>query len=189
MALTSRVRVRAFSEESLRLWKDRRPAIYTFWHERVLFILYVLGKRDVSIFTSNKGKSSVINKIASRLGLNTVTGALDAGGRHSVFELAGKIKGGNQVAISSDSPYSNPKSAQASALIIAQTSALPIVPISWNALFKIKIPYQQGKLIIPLPLNSIEIVLGPTVAIPKHLNFEELKPLRAQLSKTLSDLA
>lgn len=190
VSLTSRIRVTSATEESIIALRERRPAVYTFWFQHIIFLLYYFGtKRMPILMTPQSAKSDSLTRLAEWLGLKVARGSLEGGGRHALVTLLEQLKAGNAVTIAADGSRGPERKCKAGCFILAQETGTPIIPVTWRAFLRIKIPRKYGPIYLPLPFNSIEIRLGAPVLINRHYQFNELEGIRAQLTTQLDRLS
>lgn len=189
VALTSRIRVTSASEESIIALRERRPAVYTFWYQHVIFLLYYFGARRMPVLLTPHGKSDRLIRLASWMGMKVAKGSLEGGGRHALVTLLETLKAGTAVTIPADGSRGPERKCKAGCFILAQETGVPIIPVTWRAFLRIKIPRRYGPLHVPLPFNSIELKLGAPVLVNKHYQFNELEGVRNQLTTQLDRLS
>jgi lysophospholipid acyltransferase (LPLAT)-like uncharacterized protein len=188
VALTSRIRLTSQVEGALVGLRERRPSVYTFWFEDVLFLLYFFGVRRLPILMTPKGRTDMITKIAQWMGLKVAIGSLEGGGRHALVTLLEHLKTGSAIVLAADGSRGPARKCKAGCFMLAQEAGAPLVPIVWKALFRMPIPRKDGKIWVPLPFNSIEVRLGAPITISKHYNFNELENVKGLLTTQLNRL-
>lgn len=191
VALTSRIRVNPIapgSHESLITLRQRAPAVYAFWFEHIVFLLYYFGARQMPILMTPQGKTDRMTRLSEWMGLKVAKGSLEGGGRHALVTLLEQAKAGNAIAIAADGSRGPVRRCKAGCFIIAQESGAPIIPVAWKATLSIRIPRKYGPLLLPLPFNSIEIRVGSPLPVNKHHQFNELENVKILLAKQLDAL-
>jgi lysophospholipid acyltransferase (LPLAT)-like uncharacterized protein len=189
VALTSRIRVTSPTEESIIALRERRPAVFTFWYQHIVFLVYYFGTRRMPILMTPHGKSDRMIRLASWMGMKVAKGSLEGGGRHALVTLLETLKSGTPVTIPADGSRGPERKCKAGCFILAQETGAPIIPVTWRAMLRLRIPRRYGPLYIPLPFNSIEIRLGAPMAVNKHYQFNELESIRNQLTTQLDRLS
>lgn len=135
-----------------------------------------------------QGKTDRMTRLAQLMNVRVAKGSLEGGGRHALVTLLEQLKGGTSVAIPADGSRGPERKCKAGCFILAQETGKPIVPVSWKAMLQIRIPLKYGKLVLPLPFNSIELRLGTPVSIDRHHQFADLEGIKTQLSGQLDRL-
>lgn len=190
VALTSRIRVYSGNEESVKMLRELRPAVYTFWYHQIFFLLYYFGTRKFSILMTPTGKTDHFTTLASTMGLKVAKGSLEGGGRHALLSLLESLKASQPVAVPASGPLSPIGKCKTGSFILAQEAKCRIIPVSWNALFKFKIPRRHAASIqIPLPFNSIKVLLGNPIEINRHDQLSDLDSAKQALTNQLNQLS
>jgi lysophospholipid acyltransferase (LPLAT)-like uncharacterized protein len=188
VAITSRIKITAVTEDSLVALRERRPAVYTFWYQHILFLIYFLGTRRMPILLTPHGRSERLLQLAGWMGMKVARGTFEGGGRHALLTLLETLKAGTAVSIPADGSRGPERKCKAGCIILSQEAAVPIVPVAWRAFLQIKIPRRHGPIFVPLPFNSIEVRLGAPLTVSKHYQFNELETVRTQLTTQLDRL-
>lgn len=189
VAITSRIRVTSTNQDAVLILRESRPAVYTYWFRHVFFLVYYFGRLRLPMLMTPLGKTDRLTKLAQWMNIRVAIGSLEAGGRHALVTLIEQLKQGTAVAIPADGSRGPVGKCKAGCFILAQESATPVVPVSWKARFRIKLPLKYGSMYIPLPFNSIELRLGQPILIDRHHQFNELETVKTQLGSILDKLA
>lgn len=189
VALTSRIRVKATTDDSIIALRERRPVVYAFWYQHVLFLLYFFGTRKMPILLTPTGRSDRLIRLAGWMGMKVAKGTLEGGGRHALLTLLDTLKSGTAITIPADGSRGPERQPRAGTLILAQEAGAAIIPVAWRAPLRITIRRRGNPLIIPLPFNLIEVRLGSPLRVPKHDQFNELEGVKGQLAQQLNNLA
>ncbi len=185
VALTSRVNLVSTHPESLSMFQETRPAIYTFWFKHIFFLAYYLSLKKLAILMTPKQKTDFITRLTRLVGLKVAIGSYEGGGRHALLNLVDELKQGRPVALSADGAYGTSHQCKASCFILAQQANVPLIPIGWKATFQFKWKIAGQWVTIPLPLNTIQITIGKPLVINRHFLLEELEGTRSLLTKEL----
>src|SRR5690606_28480271 len=62
------------------------PRIYIFWHEHILFPLYLRGRNHLSMLLSQHRDADILARIAHLLGFGTVRGSSYRGGTAALLQ-------------------------------------------------------------------------------------------------------
>jgi lysophospholipid acyltransferase (LPLAT)-like uncharacterized protein len=185
VALTSRIRIVSVADTSILALRERSPAVFTFWYDRVFFLLYFFGVRRMPILMTPKGNTDFMTKLSEWMGLQVAKGSLEGGGRHALVALLEELKARKAVIVPADGSRGPAHKCKAGPFILAQDAGAPIIPVTWKALFQIALPIGSSKVFIPLPFNSIEVRLGTPLVVSRHYQFAELDAIKSQLSTQL----
>ncbi len=180
----------ASHDESAKILKELRPAVFAFWYHQIYFLLYYFGSRRMAILMTPQGKTDQMTSMAPWLGLKVARGSLEGGGRHALLTLLEYLKMGRPVAIAASGSQGPVSTCKAGAFILAQEANVPIVPVAWFSKFYFKIPRKQGEaLCIPLPFNRIEIRLGAPLVVQRYDKITELTEVKTTLANQLNQLS
>jgi lysophospholipid acyltransferase (LPLAT)-like uncharacterized protein len=188
VALTSRIRVSAASNDAILALREHRPAVYTFWFRDILFFTYFFGVRRMPMLMTPQGKTDLLTKLAEWMGAKVAKGSLEGGGRHALVSLLEQLKGGSPVTLAADGARGPEGRCKAGCFLLAQETAAPIIPMTWKAWLRVRIPGRNVPLYLPLPFNSIEVKLGAPLTVARHYQFNELEAMRDQLAGLLDRL-
>lgn len=188
VALTSRIRIYSSSEEAIAIFREARPAVYTYWFEHILFLIYYFGRTRTPMLMTPHAKIDRLTKLAHWMNIRVAQGSLEGGGRHALVMLLEQLRAGTSVAIPADGARGPEKKCKAGCIMLAQETGKPIVPVSWKAALQIRIPLRHSKIVIPLPFNSIELRLGEPIAVDRHLQLNELENTKLKISNQLDSL-
>ncbi len=189
VALTSRI-VMPHSDspgatEAYKVLIEERPAIFTFWNNKLPFMLYFLGSKKFWIMLTPKRKTEIFARMAPWFGLNVSLGTLDGGGRHAIVSLLEQLKNQHRVALAADGSRGPKNECKAAPLILSQETGYPVIPISWSSRFTLTLKTIEGSYTLPLPFSRIYIQLAAPLYVTKHHKFEDLNEVKESLKKTL----
>jgi lysophospholipid acyltransferase (LPLAT)-like uncharacterized protein len=171
----------------------RAPSfIPVYWHQHQLFcVKHLLERRAEGLKLGFLISPSVDGEIGAMLvrsfggvairGSSTYTGARAL--RDYYQALA---KEGVSPAITPDGPRGPPWKFKPGAILLAQLSQRPIVPLSFAASSAWKIKWDR--FVIPKPGARIVIAVGAPVYIPKGLDADALEGLQSEMEQRLKDL-
>ena len=191
--LTCRVKTVIGEENAERILADAKPVIPCYWHQHHIFgIWYMLQLRRhglrVGFLISPSRDGEVPAKIAESWGLWAIRGSSHRTGARALKELYELItKEDISPVNTSDGPTGPIHKFKPGAIMLAQMSGAPILPLSWAA-----DRYWQlsswDRFIIPKPFSRIVIAVGEPRHIDRQLGMTELEPVQLELEQTLQDL-
>ena len=186
--LTSGFQVQYENQESIQCFRERKPVIYCFWFEKIFIMLKCFNSIKPSILLTPQNRWDSYTIFATLLRIPMAKGSLESGGRHALLTLIDHIKDGHPVLISGDGARGPEKKMKTISLMVAQETKVPVIPVGVRSLWGIRIPVNGNRIYIPLPFNSIKLVLGSPIEIKPHLKIEELEGYKNQIFNTLNDL-
>lgn len=129
--LASTWRLRVINAESYRrVQAGGQPVIFTFWHGKMLPLLWKHRKRGTAILISEHGDGEIIARIAHSIGYQSVRGSSSRGGERALLGTVRALQEGHDVAFTPDGPRGPLESFAPGALIVAQRTGAPIVFIT-----------------------------------------------------------
>ena len=160
-------RIRVTHDEALRRMRaEGRPVIFALWHGQLLPLLYHHRGEGVAILISEHGDGEIIARVAMSLGYRTVRGSTSRGAARALLGLVRVIGDGHDLAITPDGPRGPAKSFAPGALIVAQRSGAPIIPIAMSASSSWRLA-SWDSFVIPRPFARVHVSYGELAYIEK----------------------
>jgi len=140
------------------------PAVFTIWHGQMLPMLVAHRNRGVAVLISEHQDGEIIAQIAERFGFRTVRGSSSRGASRALVELSRVLERGQSVAITPDGPRGPSRSFAPGALIAAQRSGAPVVPVgmSVSRAWRLK---SWDRFVVPKPFARITVAYGDPVVL------------------------
>jgi len=168
------------------------PVIFCIWHNRLATCVKVL---DVYRRPNNSGAGMAALISASKDGaflarilewfrVQPVRGSSSRRGAQAMLELTTWAERGYDLTITPDGPRGPCYEVQEGIASLAQVTGLPIVPVTFNLNWKIKVK-SWDRFQIPLPFARCEICVGKPIHVPPDVSDEERRGLRQQLQAEL----
>lgn len=187
LALTVRIRV----EDDVGLFKKTSgmPVICAFWHNRMLllpiiFERYYRGRKGVTVLTSASKDGTLLAEFMNRFGIGAVRGSSSRRGAEALRELSSVLASGRDVAITPDGPRGPCYQLGPGIVFLAQSMALPVVPVHVEYATCIRLKSWDG-FMIPLPFSSATITLCAAHEVRPTATDEEFEAERARLEAVL----
>jgi len=167
------------------------PVIIAMWHGQHFLVPFIRRGYPAKVLIS-RHRDGEINAIAAeRLGVGTIRGSGDAGGRFDVKGGVGAFQGmlttlaqGCSVALTADVP----KIARVTGIGIiklAQLSGRPILPAALTTSRR-KVLDNWDRTTINLPFSRLAMVAGETVMVPADADDATLESCRRSLEESLN---
>ena len=109
------------------------PFIFSLWHGQLLPLIWHHRDEGVAILVSEHRDGELIARLARSIGYRLVRGSTTKGGERALLALVRELRAGREVAVTPDGPKGPARSYAPGALIAAQRSGAPIVPIAAHA--------------------------------------------------------
>ena len=191
--LTCRIITVRGAEHADQILTEGNPVIPCYWHQHHIFgIWYMLQLRKrglkVGFLISPSRDGEVPAKIAESWGLRAIRGSSNRTGARALKELYELItREGISPVNTSDGPTGPLHKFKPGAIMLAQMSGAPILPLSWAAdrFWQLS---SWDRFIIPKPFARIVISVGEPRYIDRQLGMTELEPIQDELEETLKKL-
>ena len=182
--------VRVIGAERIATTLARAPSfIPVYWHQHQLFcVKHLLEQRCAGLKLGFLISPSVDGEIGAMIvrnmgaeiirGSSTHTGARALRDYYEALALHGVSP-----AITPDGPRGPPWKFKAGAVLLAQLSGRPMIPLSYAASRAWKIKWDR--FVIPLPLSKIVIAVGEPVYVPKGLDAAGLDRVQLDMERRL----
>ena len=148
--------------ENLRL--HGTPFIFSLWHGQLLPLIWHHRGQKVAILVSEHKDGEIIARVASSLGYRLIRGSTSRGGERALLGLAKELRAGAEVAVTPDGPRGPARTYAPGALIAAQRSGAPILPIAAHVdrAWRLK---SWDSFAIPKPFARITVAYGPATTV------------------------
>jgi lysophospholipid acyltransferase (LPLAT)-like uncharacterized protein len=172
---------------------ERAPSfIPVYWHQHQLFcVKHLLAQRAAGVKLGFLISPSVDGELGAMIvrsvGGEVIRGSSTHTGARALRDYYQALSRDNvSPAITPDGPRGPPWKFKPGAVLLAQLSQRPIVPMAYAASRAWKIKWD--KFVIPKPLARIAIVVGQPVYVPKGLDAAGLERLQAEMETRLKSL-
>jgi lysophospholipid acyltransferase (LPLAT)-like uncharacterized protein len=171
----------------------RAPSfIPVFWHQHTLFcVKHLLAERRTGLKLGLLISPSVDGEIGAMmvrsLGGAAIRGSSSHTGAKALRDYYQALAHeGVSPAITPDGPRGPPRKFKPGAVLLAQLSGRPMIPLSYAASRAWKIKWDR--FVIPWPLSRIVIAVGEPVYVPKGLDAAGLAGVQADMERRLQAL-
>ena len=164
-ALASTWRYRVIGGESLkRLRANNVPFIFSLWHGQLLPLIWHHHGDRVAILVSEHRDGELIARLAKSIGYRLIRGSSSRGGERALLALAKELREGREVAVTPDGPRGPAHSYAPGALIAAQRTGAPILPIAAHADSAWRLS-SWDNFMIPKPFAKITVAYGEATRV------------------------
>jgi lysophospholipid acyltransferase (LPLAT)-like uncharacterized protein len=164
----------------------RGQKIYIFWHEYILFPLYLRGNCNLAMLISRHGDADVLSRVAYHLGFAFVRGSTRRGGASAVRRLLRETRG-MHLTITPDGPRGPRRRMAPGAVYLASKLGLPLVALGWGY----DRPWRLGswdRFAIPRPFSRARAIPSPEIHVPPDLDRRGLEHYRQKIERLLDRL-
>ena len=173
----------------------KTPVIICFWHNRILgitlsFIRHYPGRarKGVTVLTSASRDGEVLAQLVGQFGMGAVRGSSSRRGSRALRELVDLVQEGHDIAITPDGPRGPRYSLGPGAILLAQLTAAPIIPMhaKFSRCFRLR---SWDGFIIPLPFSKIWVTIDDPILVPRESTDEEFEAMRQRVETLMRNEA
>lgn len=159
---------RVGAENYLRFRRAGQPVIFVFWHGQLLPLVHYHRHEDAVVLVSEHADGEYIARIIERHGFGTARGSSTRGGIKGLKSLIRAARAGHDLALTPDGPRGPRHEFKAGALLAAQLTGAPIVPVAAGASAAWHFD-SWDRFMVPRPLARITLEYGEPVRVPREL--------------------
>ncbi|HTQ39245.1 MAG TPA: lysophospholipid acyltransferase family protein [Pirellulales bacterium] len=160
--------------------------IYIFWHEYILFPLYLRGHNNLTMLLSRHRDTDILSRTAYHMGFEFVRGSSTRGGMAALRELVRRSRNMN-LTITPDGPTGPRRTLASGPIYLASKLGLPIVAMGYGY----DRPWRMRTWdhhAVPRPFSRARAVVSPAIHVPAELNREGLEHYRLQVERLMNRL-
>ena len=164
----------------------RGQKLYVFWHEYILFPLYLRGHCNLAMLLSRHRDAEILSHAAYHLGFDFVRGSTQRGGGMALRELL--RKGGEMhLTITPDGPRGPRRKLAPGAIYVASRLGMPLVAMgyAYDRPWRIK---SWDRFAIPRPFSRARAVIGPEIFVPPNLDRDGVEHFRGKIEQLVNRL-
>lgn len=160
--------------------------IYIFWHENILFPIYLRGHCNLAMLLSQHRDAHILARAAYHLGFSCVRGSTNRGSVAALRELLRKSRDMN-LTITPDGPRGPRRTLAQGPIYLSSRLRMPLVVMG----FGYDRPWRMrswDRFAIPKPFSRARAVVSPEVQIPPDLDRAGLEHYRLRVERLLNQL-
>ena len=182
-------RVSAEGEESfLRFRREGRPVIFVCWHGQLLPLVHQHRNQGVVVLVSEHADGEFVARVLERHGFGTARGSSTRGGSRGLGPLIRPARAGRDLALPPDGPRGPARKVKPGALLAAQVTGLPLIPLAAGASSAWRLGSWDG-FMIPRPFARVSVRYGAPHWIERDAGEEALARHALALESTLNELS
>ncbi len=160
--------------------------VYIFWHEYILFPLYLRGHCNITMLLSRHRDAEILARAAYHLGFDFVRGSTNRGGVAAIRQLLRESER-SHLAITPDGPRGPRRRLAPGSIYLASKLNLPLIVMGfgYNRPWRLN---SWDRFAIPRPFSRARAVISPEIRIPSGLGREGLEHFRQSIERLLNDL-
>jgi hypothetical protein len=164
----------------------RGQKIYIFWHEHILFPLYLRGHCNLAMLLSRHRDAEILSRIAHHLGFQCVRGSTYRGAAAAIRELTEKSQHMN-LTITPDGPRGPRRVLAQGPVYLASKLGLPLVAMGFGYHKPWRMP-TWDRFALPRPFSRARAVVSPELHIPRELDRAGMEHYRVHVERLLNRL-
>jgi lysophospholipid acyltransferase (LPLAT)-like uncharacterized protein len=161
--------------------------IYIFWHEYILFPLYLRGHCNLAMLLSRHRDAEILSYAAHHLGFEFVRGSTNRGGVGAMREMLAKSRD-MHLTITPDGPRGPRRQLAPGCVYLASKLGLPLVAMGFGYDRPWRIRRAWDQFAIPRPGSRARAVVSGEVFIPPNLDRAGLEHARQDVETLLNRL-
>ena len=160
--------------------------IYIFWHEYILFPLYLRGNCNLTMLLSRHRDTDILSRMAYHMGFEFVRGSSNRGGVAALRELVRRSRNMN-LTITPDGPRGPRRTLASGPIYLASKLGLPIVAMGYgfDRPWRMKTWDHHA---VPRPLSRARAVISPAIHVPADLDRDGMEHYRLQVQRLMNRL-
>ena len=185
--LTCRVKITNY--ETFKKYR-RAPAIFTFWHGRMLMLSPVIciGGMRSYVIASRHSDGRMMARIQRLFGLRALYGSTSYGAASVLREGVRMLDaGGYSICISPDGPSGPSMRVKSGALYFAQKSGAPIIPVCYSA-SRARFLQRWDRFVVPMPFSRVTVRVGQPIFIKPDLSEAEFEAVRKKVEDVMVNM-
>jgi lysophospholipid acyltransferase (LPLAT)-like uncharacterized protein len=165
----------------------RGQKIYVFWHEYILFPLYLRGHCNMAMLLSRHTDAEVLSHAAYHLGFDFVRGSTNRGGVGAIRELLAKSRT-MHLTITPDGPRGPRRRLAPGCVYLASKLELPLVVMGYGYDRPWRVRRAWDQFAIPRPHSRARAVPSGEIFVPPNLDRDGLEHFRVKIERLLNRL-
>jgi lysophospholipid acyltransferase (LPLAT)-like uncharacterized protein len=185
--LTTRL-TRIGAENYLRFREIGQPVMFVVWHGQLLPILHYHRHEGIVALVSQHQDGEYLTRVFEHNGFGTVRGSSTRGGTGGLRGLVRAARAGHDLGVTPDGPTGPAGSFKPGALMAAQMTGVPVVPISARASSGWRFRSWDGFL-LPKPFSRITLEYLEPRRVPRDASRDDLSAIGEDIAADLNRCA
>ena len=162
--------------------------VFVLWHDQLLPLIHAHRNQGIVALVSEHADGEYVGRILDRYGFGTVRGSSTRGGARGLRDLVRAARRGHDLAVTPDGPRGPRHRFKEGALLAAQISGLPVLPLAATASSGWRFD-SWDRFLVPKPFSTVRIGYAPPVTVPRDADREARTRLALRLERSLGELA
>ena len=165
----------------------RGQKIYIFWHEYILFPLYLRGHCNLAMLLSRHRDAEILSYAAHHLGFEFVRGSTKRGGVGALRGMLDRSRS-MHLTITPDGPRGPRRRLAPGCVYLASKLGLPLVLMGFGYDRPWRVHRAWDQFAVPRPCSRARAVVSGEIFVPPELDREGLEHFRGQIETLLNRL-
>lgn len=174
------------TENFLQFRRRGEPVIFVFWHGQLLSLVHYHRNEGVVVLVSEHSDGEYIARVIRRHGFGLARGSSTRGGVKGLKGILRAARSGKDMAFTPDGPKGPRHEFKRGAVIAAQLTGLPIIPLAVGA-DRAWYVDSWDRFMIPKPFSSLRIRYGAPRWVPRNASEEEMDALAREIQDELKE--
>jgi len=174
-------------EQYLQFREAGTPVIFTLWHGQLLPLVHFHRHEGIVALVSEHGDGEYLTSVLERYGFGTARGSSTRGGTRGLKGLIRAARKGQDLALTPDGPRGPARVFKPGALVVAQTTGLPVIPVGMGASSGWRFGSWDGFL-VPHPFARIVLGYGAPLTVPRDASRADLVELAEEVGQQIDAL-
>ncbi|MBN2581228.1 MAG: lysophospholipid acyltransferase family protein [Pirellulales bacterium] len=161
--------------------------IYIFWHEYILFPLFLRGHCNLAMLLSRHRDAEILSYAAGHLGFGFVRGSTNRGGVTALRELLARSRR-MHLTITPDGPRGPRRRMAPGAVYLASKLGLPLIVMGFGYDRPWRIRSAWDRFAVPRPYSRARAVVSGEIFVPPGLDRPGLEYFRGKIENLLNRL-
>jgi hypothetical protein len=170
--------------------------VFAIWHNRLALCLEVHERfarphskdRRLAAIVSASRDGGLLARILELFDVQPARGSSSRRGPQALRELVTRAEMGFDLAVTPDGPRGPRYVVQDGVIAAAQLTGFPIVPVSYQLSWKLRLGSWDGFL-VPLPFSRCEVDFEEPIVVPRDMDDPQREFLRQRLERLMRTMA
>lgn len=184
-------RTEHWPDEVIPYAKGEKPAIFCFWHGRMIAQLFIdPPKRQMYVFSSPSRDGLIASMLTRCFGIRTVYGSRSKGASSAAASTRALLQvalDGHNISMTPDGPRGPFQKAALGSAYLASKSGHPLIPVSYSAT-RSKRLNSWDRFVMFLPFGWIHHHAGMPIFVPPDADEATIKALTLELQEAMNKL-
>lgn len=166
--------------------RQHQPVLFVFWHGSLLPLVHYHRHESIVVLISEHEDGEYLTRVVEHNGFGVVRGSSTRGGTGGLRGLVRAARAGRDLALTPDGPMGPRGEFKPGALVAAQMTGLPVIPMSVGASSAWRLN-SWDRFMVPRPFSTVTIEYLPPRVVPREATRAELSVMAKEIGDTLNE--